>query len=315
MPRYCFAAISSAVLAAFITVSSAHAQSSDGDVEKRLLRLEEQIVDLSAQVGTLETITKGGGLSQAPAPVPAAPASEGVSATADDDRIILMETQLRALSSQIGELIERINQLEGNAGIMPRSSSSGIQQPGLDDGLSGQPAAQDSFDQGTEGNGAGGEQGGFDDYFGRKGNQAGLSQDTAPVQTAAQSSPEAQTLYEEAYNALIQRNYRAAAGNFRQFVEQFPTDPLAGQAYYWLGEAAFVNGQYSDAADSFLKSSTNYPQNQKAPESLLKLGIALKRLGETEAACSSFSELGRRFPQASDILKRAEKERRRAQCS
>jgi tol-pal system protein YbgF len=97
-------------------------------------------------------------------------------------------------------------------------------------------------------------------------------------------------------------------------VEQYASDPLAGQAYFWLGEAAFVNGQYREAADSFLKSSTNYPDNQKAPESLLKLGISLKRLGETQAACSSFSELGRRFPDATQIMERAERERQRTEC-
>lgn len=300
MPRVCLAAIC-ALITAHSTISSANAQSSDGDVDNRLLRLEEQIVDLSAQVGTLETIAKNG-ISQTPQAPAADPSA--VVAGSDSDRIVLMETQLRALSSQISDLVNRINQLEGGTGgASQNSGDSAFQQ--------GEPGnADDSdviiIDRDSSGKRLNGGNGSFDQSLSDTG--------SAPVQTAAQSSPQAQAMYDEAYNALVQRNYRAAADNFRQFVAQYETDPLAGQAYFWLGEAAFVNGQYREAADSFLKSSTNYPQNQKAPESLLKLGISLKRLGETEAACSSFSEVERRFPEATQVLERTEREQQRTKC-
>lgn len=315
MPRFCLAAINT-VMAALFAVSAAQAQSSDGgEVEKRLLRLEEQMVDLSAQVGTLETIAKSGGVGQTPQAPAADPSlatpSSGFSGS-DDDRITLMETQLRALSSQIGDLIERMNRLEGGSGAAPQNfGNEGNREGSLDN----QPANGDGFGANAEGDNASDQQqGGLGNFFGSSQKPPLSDTGSAPVQTAAQSTPQAQALYDDGYNALVQRNYRAASGSFRQFVEQYSTDPLAGQAYFWLGEAAFVNGQYREAADSFLKSSTNYPQNQKAPESLLKLGISLKRLGETEAACSSFSELGRRFPEATQILERAERERQRAQC-
>ena len=134
------------------------------------------------------------------------------------------------------------------------------------------------------------------------------------MRTAASSSPQARALYEQSYNALVQRNYRGAGDGFEKFVQSYPSDPLAGSAFFWLGEAAFTSGEYRKAADSFLKSSTNYPQNEKAAESLLKLGISLKRLGENKAACSSFAELARRFPSATPVLQRAEREKSRAQC-
>lgn len=310
MPRFCLAATNT-LLAAFFAVSAAYAQSSegDGDVEKRLLRLEEQIVDLSAQVGTLETIAKNGGGNSAPAADPSlsSPSASGSFSGSADDRITLMETQLRALSSQISDLVDRMNRLEGGAGASPQGFGNGSVGEGAVDS---RPAGSDGFGTIIEGENAGGEQqGGLNNYI-----EGGSDTGSTPVQTAVQSTPQAQALYDDAYNALVQRNYRGAAGSFRQFVEQYPTDPLAGQAYFWLGEAAFVNGQYREAADSFLKSSTNYPDNQKAPESLLKLGISLKRLGETEAACSSFVELGRRFPDSTQMLERAERERQRAKC-
>jgi tol-pal system protein YbgF len=302
-------------LAASLVASAAKAQSTDsGEVDNRLLRLEEQIVDLSAQVGTLETIAKSGGVGGAlPAPgadpsLSAPPASFSGS---EDDRITLMETQLRALSSQMGDMIERLNRLEGGSGAPPPNTDGGAFREGT---LDAPPAGSDGFGAVIEGGNSDGLQGGLDNNFNNSPDSALLDPSGAPVQTSTQSTPEAQVIYDGAYNALVQRNYRDAAGGFRQFVDQFPTDPLAGQAYFWLGEAAFVNGQYREAADSFLKSSTNYPDNAKAPESLLKLGISLKRLDETQAACSSFDELQRRYPDASQILERAVRERQRAEC-
>ncbi|MBX2806449.1 MAG: tol-pal system protein YbgF [Hyphomicrobiales bacterium] len=303
MPRFCLAAISTS-LAAIFAVSLAHAQSSEGgEVENRLLRLEEQIVDLSAQVGTLETIAKNGTSGSAAAASPSFSGDSSGFSGSSDDRIILMETQLRALSSQLSELVDRMNRLEVSGG----ASAGSYREGAVDD----QPPNLEHFGLVIEDEASGGQESYLEDS---QDGESSLAPNSAAVQIAAQSSPEAQVLYDDAYNALVQRNYRGAAGSFRQFVDQYPSDPLAGQAYYWLGEAAFVNGQYSDAADSFLKSSTNYPNNQKAPESLLKLGISLKRLGETQAACSSFSELGRRFPDSTQILERADRERQRTQC-
>lgn len=305
MPRLCFAATLGLLIATWAIPENSHAQSQDSDVENRLLRLEEQMVDLSAQVGTIETIAKGGGID-ASSGASAPSVDGGLGGASADDRIVLMETQLRALSSQISDLVQRLNQLEGGGG---QNFNNG--------GFSDPSATPGGFGTTIEGDGSSGSTNqGLNNDFGSGGAQDSALgiENGAPIQTALNSSPQAQSLYDTAYNALVQRNYRAASGSFRQFVDEFPTDPLAGQAYFWLGEAAFVSGQYREAADSFLKSSTNYPDNQKAPESLLKLGISLKRLGETQAACSSFSELGRRFPNDAATLERAERERQRTQC-
>ncbi len=305
----------------------------NADVEKRLQRLEEQIVDMNAQLGTIETMVQSGGGAAASPSGSSYPSSGGLGGP-DEPRLADLETQLRALSTQMSDILSRLDQLEQRSGALPPS-----QQPaggGTDygnaapDRLDARPAEQGtgfsiggnepagdnfgaSIEPGASKNDAGG---GLSGYFDAGSQDAGSPPSTSaqPVQTAARSSPEAQTLYSKAYDALVQRNYRTAAEDFGQFVQTYPKDPLAGPAHYWLGEAAFINGEYKQAADNFLKSSTQYPQNEKAAESLLKLGISLKRLGQKEAACSSFSELARRFPNATAILQRAEREKSRTQC-
>lgn len=315
--------------------SGAQAQSSgdaggNSDFDKRLQRLEEQIVDLHAQVGTVETMVQnGGGVTAAPSGSGFANSGGGFGGGGDDGRLAELETQLRALSSQMSDILNRLGQLEQRSGALSPS-----QQPGAagtdyanasPDRLDARPAEQGTgfsiggredstgnFGASLEPRPSNSDSGGGSSGYFDSGSQTGAG--SQPIQTAARSSPEAQSLYSKAYDALVQRNYRVAAADFGQFVDAFPNDPLAGPAHYWLGEAAFINGQYKQAADNFLRSSTNYPTNDKAAESLLKLGISLKRLGENDAACSSFDELSRRFPDAASILERAEREKSRSQC-
>jgi tol-pal system protein YbgF len=312
------------------------------EVAKRIQRLEEQIVDLNAQLGTIESMSQAGGGG---ASLPSAGGSVGGGGS-DGPRLADLETQVRALSAQFGEILNRLARLEGRGGSLApsrtpgRGSNFGAAEPdepaeqGTGFSVGGVDAPPEpgsggfgtSFEDRPAGNSGTSSGGGLSGLFGSDpaparqapaapapsaSTQATGSQQ---IRVAANSSPQAQALYKSAYDALVQRNYRGASDGFQQFVQSFPSDPLAGSAYHWLGEAAFTSGEYKLAADSFLKSSTNYPNNEKAPESLLKLGISLKRLGENQAACSSFAELGRRFPTATPILQRAEKEKSRAQC-
>ncbi len=337
---------------AILPLTGAGAQDNAGnaDYDKRIQRLEEQIVDLSAQLGTVETMGPGGGAAAPPA---GGQFSGGGSGGGEDGgRLSEIETQVRALSAQMGETLRRLERIERRSGLAPAeqpdSQGTGFSvggddreptgfgttvEPGPSQGRAtvepGQGQGRTTFEprqgqgrtavepgqgqgQGPGRNAGRAESG--DSFAGGSPDANPAVSAAAPVRTAANSSPQARALYEQSYNALVQRNYRAAGDGFEQFVQSYPSDPLAGSAFFWLGEAAFTSGEYRKAADSFLKSSTNYPQNEKAAESLLKLGISLKRLGENKAACSSFAELARRFPSATPVLQRAEREKTRAQC-
>jgi tol-pal system protein YbgF len=323
-PSLLFAALFLA--GAALPLAGAGAQDST-DYDKRIQRLEEQIVDLSAQLGTVETMGQGGA---------SAPSGGGqFSGGGDEGRLSEIETQVRALSAQMNETLRRLQRIEQRSGGLapadqpdaamenPRGSrrqpvrETAEQEQGTGFSVSGEDKEPAGFGTNVEpgqGQGRSGGRAESDSTYGGGSPDANPLGGAAPVRTAASSSPQARALYEQSYNALVQRNYRAAGDGFEQFVQSYPSDPLAGSAFFWLGEAAFTSGEYRKAADSFLKSSTNYPQNEKAAESLLKLGISLKRLGENKAACSSFAELARRFPSATPVLQRAEREKSRAQC-
>jgi hypothetical protein len=224
--------------------AGAQAQSPDGagaDYDKRLQRLEEQIVDLNAQLGTIETISQQGGGAALPSG-PADPGSGGFGG-ADDPRLADLETQLRALSSQMSDMVQRLDRLEQRSGaVQPSQQPSGAEADygnASPDRLDGQPVEQGTgFSVGGNQPSAGGfdaaivperseggANGGLSGYFDPGSQDVGGAPSAAgqPIQTAARSSPEAHSLYQKAYDALVQRNYRGAAEDFQQFVQTFPS--------------------------------------------------------------------------------------------
>ncbi len=125
----------------------------------------------------------------------------------------------------------------------------------------------------------------------------------------------AEEQYKSAFGLLSQANYGEAELALRTFVEQYPEDPLAGNAKYWLGETYYVRQDYQQAAITFAEAYQRYPDNSKAPDNLLKLGMSLSSLGSKTDACGTFAELLKRYPNAAvTIQQRAKQERQRLGC-
>jgi tol-pal system protein YbgF len=295
-------------------------------LRQRVEQLEEQLVDMQVVVGTLESLAKG-----APAPVGMSSPGRGNAGAAaalnatDAGRLDGLETQLQALAAQLETLQEQMRALAGRSGALPPASNFANAEP-----PKGARTAEVTPPPGRQGFGAvtvspGGQ--------GQRDDPDQLSQPGAPPSTAAPSVGGAfaaapfpggapaeadlapKQLYETAYGYLLQRDYGAAEAAFEDFLQRFPSDPLAGNAQYWLGESLFVRGQYRSAAGAFLKGYQTYGRNAKAPESLLRLAMSLQRLGQKDAACSSFNELASKYPSAPPHVKTsAQAERQKAGC-
>ena len=101
--------------------------------------------------------------------------------------------------------------------------------------------------------------------------------------------------YKFAFQYLRKREYKRAELALLEFIEFHPTDPLAGNAMYWLGKSYYIRGLYDKAADTFITSYEKYSSNSKAPDSLLSLGFSLVRLNRSEDACLAFGQLLNEF--------------------
>ena len=290
-------------------VAAAGGLATDGGLKSRVESLEEQLVDMQVVIGTLESLAKSGGGS--PVPVFKGAATLGAPG-ADGPRVDALENQVRTMSAQIQLLND---QVRGLGGTPRRSEVTPPARPSVGDSSFGSTTV-------TPGGDAIG--GLIGDTAAAPTVTGGAQVQAAPaipasVQTAALAPPsdgaDPKLLYQTAYAYLLQKDYGAAEVAFDDFLKRFPTDALAGNAQYWLGESHFVRGQYKAAAGAFLKGYQGYAEGAKAPDSLLKLAMSLDRLGQKDAACSSYSELSTKFPNAAASVKsRAQSERQRVGC-
>lgn len=130
------------------------------------------------------------------------------------------------------------------------------------------------------------------------------------------SAGDAEALYNLGYTQILNGDYIAAEKNLRQFIQLYPSHPLAANAQYWLGETYYARGQFSDAVAEFSQNYKTFPESSKAPESLLKLGLSLARLDEHAAACATLAEMFNRYPNASRSVQLAARdEQARSNCS
>ncbi len=328
-----------AVVALFlICAGPARAQdaSSGGDAAaQRLSQLEEQMVDLQVTIGALQSLVARGAIGQGAVPAPAGPGPSlgPVASGGDSDlsgRVDVIETQIRALTSQIAQLAEQLAQLQGLQGGLPQSAPGAA--PGLNGAVS-QPAFGTTSVQPSPGQQPAPAAGNQSQSLPWQqpgpapaapaqpsGWSAGPSQPAAgPSNNQVAALPSAgdpRTAYEEAHAFLVRRDFDGAQQHFQRFVETYPNDQLTDDAQYWLGESYYARGLFKEAADAFLTGYRKYGTGNKAPDSLLKLGMSLNQLGQSQAACETYKELAAKFPKAPDyVSQRAIVERKRAGCS
>lgn len=279
--------------------------SGDSALARRVEQLEEQLVDMQVVIGTLESLAKSGGAS-AGASAPSLRGQGGLT-PGEQGRLDALETQVRALTAQIEQLLAQQSGVPGRRSeiapppaVDPRSQP----DPRVRQGFAQQaPAVVPGFGETTVT--------AADDAIGQL-----LSGNAGMGGSAAEGGSSPDTLYKTSSSYLVQQNYGQAEAGFTEFLKRYPNDPMAGSAQYWLGEIYFTQGQFKEAASAFLKASKSYPRSMKAPDSLLMLAMSLDRLGQREAACQSFSELNTRFPNLpANLRDRAASGRQRAGCS
>jgi tol-pal system protein YbgF len=131
--------------------------------------------------------------------------------------------------------------------------------------------------------------------------------------SATPATPQDQ--YNRAFGLLQRADYPNAETALRAFVKQFPKDPLAGNAQYWLGETYYVRKDWNDAAIAFAEGYQKYPKSSKAMDDLLKLGMSLANLGQKSNACAAYARLDHDFPAApAPIKERNADEQKKAGC-
>jgi len=134
-----------------------------------------------------------------------------------------------------------------------------------------------------------------------------------PAQVEAQS-PQGQ--YQAAYALIGQGQFGAAQQAFQAFIQQYPRDPLASSAAYWVGHSHYARGDFQNAAVAFADAYKKYPKGNKAPDTLLELGRSLARLDQVPGACATFAQFDKQFATGAPpmIKRQVEQEKTRLRC-
>lgn len=287
-----------ALAAGLLSPMPLRAQSDTRGLIDRLDRLERDLNTLQSQV------YRGGGSAGGGA---GGAVSGGAGLSGDaygrlDDRISSLETQLHELTGAVekanfanGQLQSKLERMQADDDFRFKALEA---KTGLAPAAAALPAAATS-------GGSGAEAGAI-----TPAPASGVLSHPAtpgaapppPPPPAAVKSPQEQ--YDRAFAMLRNSDYDGAGKAFQGFIAQYPQDPLAGNAMYWLGQIPYSQGQFEQAAVIFLDAYRKYPKSAKAGESLLKVGLAMSNLNKNKEACAALHRFTTEYPDAADNLKR-----------
>ena len=84
----------------------------------------------------------------------------------------------------------------------------------------------------------------------------------------------ADTLYQNALRDYTSGKYDLAHQEFSDYIKNFPSNDLASNSQFYLGEVAYAQNDFKGAIASYDTVLVNYPKSFKLEASLLKKGFA-----------------------------------------
>ncbi len=115
----------------------------------------------------------------------------------------------------------------------------------------------------------------------------------------------ADTLYQNALRDFSTGKYELSRQEFSDYVRNFPTNELASNAQFYLGEISYQQANYQDALSQYEIVMSNYPKSFKLAAAQLKKAFAELELGMKSSGIRDLREVVRRFP-GSDEARRAQ---------
>lgn len=145
--------------------------------------------------------------------------------------------------------------------------------------------------------------------------QGGLPEGSLGTISASQLPGEAGPLFAVARQRLLALDYAGAQEAFQSFVDQFGSDPQAGEAYFWLGETLHQQNAYAESGQAYTTMIRSFPDDERAPDALARLARSMRLIGDTAKACQALDTLPKRYPNASKVVRDlAAVERTRSGC-
>ena len=114
----------------------------------------------------------------------------------------------------------------------------------------------------------------------------------------------ADTLYQNALRDYTSGKYDLSRQEFSDYIKNFPSNDLASNSQFYLGEIAYAQNDFKGAIEAYSAVLENYPRSFKLAASQLKKGMAELEAGERTAGIRDLRAVESRFP-GSDESRRA----------
>jgi tol-pal system protein YbgF len=121
-------------------------------------------------------------------------------------------------------------------------------------------------------------------------------QTSAPKFESKLADTASEPLYQKARNLMLEGDYNNASALFTELIKKHPTDSLADNAMYWLGECHYSSAEFKTAIDVFKDLEKKYPKSEKVPDSLLKIGYAYLSLDDSNRAHHYLKLVLKKYP-------------------
>ncbi len=122
-----------------------------------------------------------------------------------------------------------------------------------------------------------------------------------PASPPAQAPPP-DVLYNNALRDYNGGNNDLALQEFSDYVKYYPNTDLAGNSYFYLAEIAYRQGNYQAAAKDYDQVLQNFPTGNKAASAELKKGYALIELGQRDEGIAALRHVIARYPRSNEAL-------------
>src|SRR5271170_2150453 len=217
-----------------------------------------------------------------------------------DERMGVMKNLMDQNTDSMNKVTTAITALQGSLEKLQNENGAKVDQ------LSGQiQALNDSLDELKARLAKVSKQ--LEDVQAAQQNQAAAQAAQQAQQQALAQAPPPDVLYNNALRDYNAGKNDLATQEFSDYIRFYPTTDLAGNAYFYLAEIGFKQGNYQAAAKNYDQVLQNFPTGNKAPSSDLKKGLALIELGQKDDGIAELRHVIQRYPRTNEALQAREK--------
>jgi tol-pal system protein YbgF len=119
-----------------------------------------------------------------------------------------------------------------------------------------------------------------------------LGREITDMKSSEQSLPSAAQMFNQAWTELDSGLYEPAASDFREFLKNYPNDPVrSASAQFYLGEALMGQKKFLEAITEFDTTLSKFPNDDRKCSALYRKGQSLVQLKQIPQATAVFQSV------------------------